>query len=290
MAKILSEGKSIDATIISTEQLPTVTIERLRILKTLNEPKTPARLAKELKMRLQTIYYHLRLLKEQQLVIESGQPRQYASNAPAVAAIIDETKWKPFTVERQRTPEYLKPLIKGGFFDAKIIIGSPEAHGKYRARGTEFCIAELAMHLGNYASFEYPLYYLDTEVRDAVKKENLILLGGPKVNTLVEEANRHLPIRFDEKTFAIHSTLSGKKYGENAGVLEICQSPFNPAKKIMVIAGLNHTATRVAILAMLKERKKLEQNNSADPNVFAKVVQGYDEDGDGIVDTVEVLE
>ena len=177
-----------------------------------------------------------------------------------------------------------------GHLNAKIVLGSPDAHGKYRARGSELCVAELAMLLGNYASASYPLYFLDTELREKEKKGNLIVVGGPKVNTLLMEVNSHLPIRFDEHSFAIKSILSGKSYEENVAMLQIVENPFNRARKMLVVAGTTHLTTRVAILALIKEREKISKPNTSDSRVWAKVVQGFDEDGDGIADAVEVLE
>jgi len=183
-------------------------------------------------------------------------------------------------------------FIDGGRLDAKLVLGSPDAHGKFRGRGSEYCAAELGAWLGGFAAFDYPLFLLDTEVRDADRKRNLFLLGGPRVNTLVDEANASLPVRFEEKTFGVESRLSGRKYGENVGFLEIADSPFAGARgrKIFVIAGSNHIATRVAVLALVKETRRVEEGNLFDRSAIAKVVQGFDEDGDGIVDAVEFLE
>ncbi|MFH0922904.1 MAG: hypothetical protein V1811_02485 [Candidatus Micrarchaeota archaeon] len=215
--------------------------------------------------------------------------KKFEAAEDAIAVVVRD-EWKSFHSGSRKTPVFFQHFIERGFLNAKIIVGSPDPHGPYRARGSELCALELSCMLGQYAAFNYPLYYLDTELREAVKKQNLFLLGGPKVNTLLWEANKSLPIRFDEKTFDVHSTLSGKTYSENVGIIEIADSPFASGRKLFVIAGNNHLATRVGVLALLKERKKLEQNNSFDSKVFAKVVQGFDEDGDGIVDAVDILE
>ena len=74
------------------------------------------------------------------------------------------------------------------------------------------------------------------------------------------------------------------------GIIETIDSPFATGKKIFVIAGRDHNATRVGILAIIKKKKELERGNNFDPEIFAKVAQGFDEDGDGIVDAVEILE
>ena len=146
------------------------------------------------------------------------------------------------------------------------------------------------MVLGQYAAFSPPLYCLDTEARGELKHRNLILLGGPKVNTVVNEINEHLPIYFEGKTFGIHSRLSGKRYEENVGIVEVVENPFNKTKKILLAAGLNQASTRTAVLALINELDKMSDGNMFDKKQLAHVVQGFDEDGDGIVDAVEILE
>jgi len=296
LAKLLNDEKALDCLIVK-EGLEALSPERLRILRALaKEPKYPAQVARELKMQVQTVYYHVRLLLQAGLLTRAGTEerggalaKKFQAAEDAIAIVVRED-WKSFRQNAKKTPAYFQPFVERGFLNAKIVVGSPDPHGPYRARGSELCGLELSALLGQYAAFDYPLYYLDTEVRESVKKQNLFLLGGPKVNTLLGEANKTLPIRFDEKTFDVHSTLSGKTYSENVGVIEIADSAFASGRKLFVIAGNNHLATRVGVLALLKERKKLEKNNSFDSSVFAKVAQGFDEDGDGIVDAVEILE
>jgi hypothetical protein len=53
---------------------------------------------------------------------------------------------------------------------------------------------------------------------------------------------------------------------------------------------LTHFGTRVAVLSLLQKTRELEKGNFHDSSKIAKVVQGFDENGDGIVDAVEILE
>ena len=296
-AKLVLDEKSLDAKIIGEKNLKVFSGDRMKILAALAEgPKYPAEVAKELRMHAQTAYYHFRLLEKAGLVSrgETEEKRgalakKFYFDADSVAVIVRE-KWRPFAGKRRKPPAFFEDFVKDGVLDAKIIVGSPDAHGPYRARGSELCALELSAFLGAYASFEYPLYFLDTETRESTLKDNLFLLGGVKVNTILAKANRFLPIRFDEKTFDVVSKPSGKTYGESVGVIESIDSPFAAGKKIFVIAGRDHHATRVGVLAVLKKQKQLVQGNNFDAKVFAKVAQGFDEDGDGIVDEVEILE
>ncbi|MFH0836356.1 MAG: S-layer protein [Candidatus Micrarchaeota archaeon] len=296
-AKLIDGNKALDAKLVDAKALSVLTEDRLRILRALgNESKYPAEVAKELKMQVQTAYYHFRLLNNAGLI----ELDEYAAKGGALAkkfkcttdalAVVLRDKWRPLALKKKKPPDFLEPFISDGVLDAKMIIGAPEAHGKYRARGSEYSAVELAMYLGSLASFEHPLYYLDTRVKEEVLKNNLILVGGPKVNIVMEKVNAHLPIRFEDKTFDIYSTLSHKRYGEEVGILEVAENPFNKKKKMLVIAGLNQWATRVAVLALLEHEKTIAAGNHFDSGAIAKVVQGFDEKGDGIVDTVEFLE
>ncbi len=295
-AKLVVEEKALDAKVIAEKGLKVFSPDRLRILEALAEkPKYPAQVAKELKMHLQTAYYHFGLLEKAGIISRGATEekrgalaKKFVFDADALAIVVRE-RWKPFSGKRKKPPNYFEPFVKDGFLDAKIIVGSPDPHGPHRARGSELCSMELSALLGQYASFEYPMYYLDTEVRESVLNQNLFLLGGPKVNTILEKANKHMPIRFDPE-FGIVSKISGRSYPENVGVIESFESPFAENKKVFAIAGSDHNATRVGVLALLKKKKELEKGNDFDASVFAKIAQGFDEDGDGIVDEVELLE
>lgn len=294
---LLSDSRTLDALLVSEKIFSLVSEDRLRILRELGKnPSYPAEIAKRLGMHSQTAYYHFRLLSQAGLVRSGaleeksgGLAKKFFLTSEALAFPL-KTEWKPFHHALGKPPSFLKPFLEGTHLNAKIVLGSPDSHGKYRARGSEFCVAELAMWLGGFGSFSYPLYLLDTELRERNRKENLFILGGPKVNVLAEEVNPFLKIRFSEKTFTLHSNISGRTYGENAGFLEIAENPFAKGKKFFVLAGSDHNATRIAVLALLKEPKRIEEGNLFDSSVCAKVVQGFDEDGDGIADTVEILE
>jgi len=262
-AKLVVDERALNAKIVGGKALGVFSADRVKILEALAEgPKYPAEVAKELRMHLQTAYYHFRLLEEAELISrgETAEKRgalakKFVFDADALAIVVRE-KWKPYAGKRRKSASFFNQFIKDGVLDAKIIVGSPDPHGPYRARGSELCAMELAAVLGQHASFDYPLYYLDTEARETVLKENLILLGGLKVNTVLEKTNRHLPIRFDEKTFDVASKISGKTYAESVGIIETIDSPFATGKKIFVIAGRDHNATRVGILAIIKKKKK----------------------------------
>ncbi|MFQ5405605.1 MAG: S-layer protein [Candidatus Micrarchaeia archaeon] len=297
-ASLVAGKQSLDAEIIDGKTLSALNEDRLKMLRLLSrQPRYPAELARELGMQEQTAYYHMRILVKAGLVElvdykqkQGALAKRFKARASALAVTLSD-KWRPVSsVPTKKPPKLFAPFVKNSFFDALFILGSPDPHGEYRGRGSEYPAAELAMNLGQYASFSYPLYRLDTEVEEHHKKENLFALGGPKVNAVVNSLNPHLPIKFAENTFDITSSLSGKKYSENVGIVELVTNPFNKQKKVLVVSGRDHNSTRVAVLSIITKREKLEKGNTHDSSVLAKVVQGFDEDADGIVDAVEILE
>jgi len=273
--------------------------DRLEILKLLAaEPMYPAEIARQLRLPEQTVYYHMRSLVSAQLVQvhseeqkQGGTAKRYSFPADSLSVLLSQRKTKSPRISRQkRIPAFFEPFVRNGVFDARMVVGSPDPHGPYRSRGSEFCATEVAMYLGGFCSFDYPLYYLDTELTEQQRKNNLIALGGPKVNTLVNDANASLPIRFDKSDFSIYSSLSKKKYTEDVGIVELVPNPFNQKSKLLVIAGSSHHGTRIGVLGMLRHQREFELGNSFESSVMAKVFAGFDEDSDGIVDTVEILE
>lgn len=298
MRLVSEEGKSLGCREIGTESMKVLSPERIEMLKMIaKEPMYPAQIAREMGMGVQAVYYHIKMLEKAGLAgfVEyeergGAMAKKFGSSADALAIVLDDGGWGEYREEEREVPKLLSPFVKNGRFDGKIVLGSPDPHGKYRARGNELCMVEFSMLLGQYAGFSFPLYLLDTEVKGKEREGNLVLAGGPKVNTLVSEVNKHLPIKFDERSFDVYSTLSGKKYGENIGILELLENPFNKKKKLLLLGGLNQNGTRAAVLALLKRMREVEAGNAYNAEIIAKVVEGFDDNGDGIVDAVEILE
>ncbi len=284
--KLVDDDLSMECSRISSRFSGVLTPERIKILRAISrDPAYPAKIARFVGMPLQTIYYHIKALEKAGLIEfvdyeehNGGIAKRYRSRSKSLAIVLDKGGWKKTELTNRMPPKILDSFISHGFFNGRMIVGSPDPHGKYRARASEFGMLELSMYLGRYATFDFPLYSLDTRINDEVKKMNLIVAGGPKVNTFIAEINDRLPIRFDRDSFALIDRKSGRKYEENVGVVELIRNPFNRNSKILVVAGLNQHGTRAAIMALAKE--KIEQN---------AVIQGFDEDGDGVVDSIEIL-
>lgn len=297
--KILSDDEKMLGCIeLKEDQINVLSEDRVQILKMLSiRPMYPAEIARMLKIQIQAVYYHIKILKDAQLIKFSGYEEKqgaiaktFSVSSNAIAIVINEKGWKKYSPISRTVPKIISPFINNDIFDAKFVLGSPEPHGKYRARGSEFTVLELAMLFGNYATFYPPIYLLDTQIQQKNLEGNLILAGGPKVNTIVEKINSSLKIGFTLDMTRIHSKLSKKTYGGNVGLIELIANPFENSKFILTISGLNSAGTRAATLSLIKKFKEIEGGNNVNPSVLAKVVEGFDEDGDGIVDAVEILE
>lgn len=296
MRLVDEKSRSVPCKVLGGEALGTITGERMRILECVSKvPKYPAEIARELGISQQTLYYHVRVMEKAGLLeFESYEERngavakKYRCAADSFAAVVRES-WQDFTAA-ETPPAFFAPFIRNGAFEGKMVVGSPDPHGKYRARASELGVLELGMLLGRYCTFSFPAYVLDTQFRQEHRKTSLILAGGPKVNTVVEEVNPHLPIRFSVQSSELYSRFSKKSYSGNVGTVQLVKSPYSSAAHVLVAGGLNHFGTRAAILAMLEKRDELCAGNRFRKKAIAAVVEGFDEDGDGAIDAVEILE
>ncbi len=298
MKLLNNRNEVMESAAIPLESIGVLSSERMKILMLIaEEPMYPAQIARRMGMSVQGAYYHMKILEEANLARfaeyeerKGGVAKKFSAISPSLVMILRSDAWRGHVIKEHKIPAVLEPFISRGFFNGRMVLGSPDPHGKYRARGSELCMVEFGALLGRYASFSPPLYFLDTQMRDADKSLNLILAGGPKVNMLVSEVNRNLSLRFSDASSDVQSKLSGKRYGENVGIVELINNPFSRNTKILLLGGLNQHGTRAAVLSLLRDMGSICKGNMYDPNRIAKVVEGFDDNGDGIVDTVEMLE
>ncbi len=274
----------------------------LKIIKILSkEPSCAMDLARKLKEHEQKIYYHLRkledfgileILKTEERV--GALAKIYRVKSPSISFKLFEDEKIVDKKVKVKELKFLKPFVKNGKLEAIIIVGSPDPHGKYGAQASDGCCAiDLALFLGSLIkSAELPNYKLDTEIKEKDLKENLILVGGPKSNIIVEKINKSLPIFFEfQREWNIFSSLSKNLYvDDNIGVIERIENPFNEKSEILLFAGKRFKGTRAAILGFIKNLKEVEKGNKFDCKKIAKVVLGIDKDSDGRIDDVEFLE
>ncbi len=279
-----------------------------KILNILAEkPNYPKEIGKKLKINEQKVYYHIRNLEEVGLVEKIKEEKRQGALAKfytvtdfAFTVLLKplEQSQKIFQSKREYK-KFLEPFITDGKLNATVILGSPEPHGATKSRAKDGAFAtDLGLFLGSFLIYrpEIPAK-LDTEVREDDLKNNLILIGGPGVNSITAKINNKLPIKFERKKHmgnfysSIYSSVSKKNYAEEGcGIIVKTKNPFDRTKDVLVIAGRRISGTRAAILVFLQKFDELCKGNSYDSKVFARVVEGVDEDSDGVIDSIEFLE
>lgn len=278
----------------------------VRIIRELaKQPQCAMDIARKLKEHEQNIYYHLKRIRNAGLIRLVNEENRYGMTAkiyelvsPVVATKLHEDGYsiaKGKSVPRD--PEILKflePFVKNDVLNSLIIVGEPHPHGKFegRARDSPHLI-DLALFLGMYiADINKINYKTDIEIEEKDLKNNLILVGNPKINTVVDKVNSKLPIYFDEENdWTIVSKLSRKAYGyDYDAVIERIKNPFNKEKEILVLAGKRSIALRSAVIAFTRHLDEVMSGNINNNKITAKIVSGIDKDGDGIIDSVKFLE
>ncbi len=272
-----------------------------KIFTMLAEPGCPMDVAKKLGMHEQKIYYYINKLKENGLITELGTEQRHGAVAKFYQAVQESfvvasgnVSFSRLSIKSPEKSRLLHPFINNGKLNTTIVVGSPDPHGPWKARASDACCAiDLALFLGAFTAGEnLPNYKLDTEVREDTLKGNMVLIGGPTANMITMKHNKEFPIYIDvdhEKN--IVSTLSKKTYtADDSGIVSIIENPESPGKKILMMAGKRFAGTRAAILAVVTKFDEFLEGNKFDKGVKARVVKGYDIDGDGVIDTAEFLE
>ena len=198
------------------------------------EPMYPIDIAKALKMHEQKIYYHIRNLEKAGIIkVVRKETKQgatanfYSLTEPAFVIRFKDFETTSKIGQIRNESEFLDPFIKDGQLNSLIIVGSPDPHGSDKARSRDgYYGMDLALFLGTFLNY-VPQFNvkLDTEVRDEDLKNNLILIGGPVVNKVVERVNQKLPIKFEEGN--IKSTVSNEIYPQDeCGLIVKAKNPF----------------------------------------------------------------
>lgn len=272
----------------------------IKILSELSKkPQCAMDVARRLKQHEQKIYYHIRRLEKAGIVKLIGREERVGSFAKIYSVPSPYVTVKLFDgehVANVRTKpshaDFFKGFLKDGRLDATIVVGSPEPHGKYGAQAYDGSVAiDLALMLGTFVRNASPSYKLDTEMREDDMGQNLILIGGPRANSVIERLNPKMPIYFDtRKDFSIASKMSGSVYTvEEVGMVVRMRNPFDERRQILVLSGKHLTGTKAAVLAMMRHMGKLNEVEAKDGTV-ARIVRGIDRDSDGKIDDVEFLE
>ena len=271
----------------------------------------PLEIAKQLGMHEQKVYYHIRkLAKAGAITVEreekkKGATAKYYRTVSPAFGIEFPFGYKPIqnlctlTVDKQ-LQDFFKEFICDGVFDGKIVVGSPQPHGPFKtsARDGHYA-AHLALFLGQFAKMptEFAVK-LDVDVKvEKEEKNNLILVGGPGTNLITQEINEYLPIKFimqsSDQGFLLGGLSSEKTLqvyiSDVMGLIAKIVNPWDSSKRIIILAGNKAVGTKACVLALTNFWKKTLQKYRSQER-FAVVIQGFDLDGDGKVDSIEVNE
>ena len=265
------------------------------------EPGCAMDLARSLNEHEQKIYYHLRRLEKAGIVNLKKKEKRYGMTAnifglasPVVAAKLHEDGRSVKESRIIRDPKienFLHPFIKESQLNCSIVVGNPYSHGKFDKGATEGVhMVNLAFMMGGFINkIDFSRFKLDTEMENKDLKDNLIVLGNPQTNVIIDKLNRKMPIYFDIKRDCIISRNSGKSYTDvRTGIVMKINNPFKKDKKILVLGGKTR-GTRASVLACTKYLHMLIENDSEIENMI-RVVRGFDKSGNGVIDSVTILE
>ncbi|HUH99472.1 MAG TPA: helix-turn-helix domain-containing protein [Nitrososphaerales archaeon] len=269
-------------------------------------PDYPSNIARQLKLYHQAVYYHMKKLERAGLVkraaqttVRGGKAQLYSLAADGYAIEFDtkgEEFGPPAALSRSaKLGRFLKEFITADSqFDGWIVVGSPEAHGPNRTQGRDGHYAiQLGFALGQFVSLprRFPVK-LDVDLKvEKLLASNLLLVGGPRTNVISGELNPHMPVRFSEEGFfgAIVDG-SGRKYlSEFDSVLTKIRNPWNQERVCVVAAGLSGAATKAAIIGLTNMADYVLEGYDEQADAFSVVLHGLDMDGDGKVDSVEIV-
>jgi DNA-binding transcriptional ArsR family regulator len=259
-------------------------------------------IARNLQQDEQKVYYYLRKLENSGIVKLSKTERRhgmiakiYEVMAPVISAKLHDDGHELHEKQVLHNLELLRfmsPFLENGKLNAVVVIGNPYSHGRFDSFSKEAPYAfDFALFLGNLLSeFKFPHYRLDTEVTEPDMQENLILIGNIKSNVIIDKINDQLPIFFETKSeFGAFSSSSGKNYTDpRTGLIINIKNPFNPAKRILIIGGVGSRGSRSAVVALTQHPDKIKHPGKGQD--FFCVVKGFDKNGDGAIDEIDVLE
>jgi DNA-binding transcriptional ArsR family regulator len=275
-----------------------------RILKLLSKgPAYPSAMARELGVYHQTIYYHMRKLEDAGLVKRVGREVVRGGRADLYALAVDGFAVEfPVAGERFTGPPptslsshlraFLREFISRGEFDGWVVVGSPEPHGPNRTQGRDGHYAiQLGFALGQYVGIprSFPVK-LDVDLKnEKLQRSNLIIVGGPRTNVIAAEINPKLPIKFSEESFwgAVVDEKGTKYLSEREALLVKVRNPWSSDHECIVAAGLSGAGTKAAIIGMTNFADQVLKGYSGED--YAVVLRGTDIDGDGKVDSVDIL-
>jgi len=304
-----------EITMVKDPQKLKMILNRLtwKILVMLSEREMyPLEIAKKLGVHEQKVYYHIRKLAEAGAVTVAREEEKkgaiakyYKVVSPAFGIELPQAyriiqRLSLLSMDEQIQKFFKEFIREDGTFEGKIVVGSPTPHGPFKTSARDGHYASyLTFFLGQFARMpEKFAIKLDVDVKaEKEEKNNLILVGGPGTNLLTQKVNKHLPIRFNmqpsDQGFLFGGLVSRETshvYTADAvGLIAKIVNPWDDTKRVIVLAGNKAVGTKACVLALTNFWKKTLKVYRGE-DTFATVIQGFDLDGDGKVDSIEVLE
>jgi DNA-binding transcriptional ArsR family regulator len=284
-----------------------------KILTMLSEEEMyPLEIARHLGVHEQKVYYHIRKLEEAGAIKVEREKKKKGATAKyykTVSPAFGVEFPKGYTTIQNLSLQSMDGQIQGffkefangkGLLEGKIVVGSPTPHGPFKtsARDGHYS-AHLTLFIGQFAKMPADFAIkLDVDVKaEKEEKNHLILVGGPGTNLLTQEINDYLPVRFNMQSSdqgfllgGLSSEKTSRVYTADAtGLIAKIVNPWDTTKRIIVLAGNKAVGTKACVLALTNFWKKTLQEYRGE-DTFATVIQGFDLDGDGKVDSIEVME
>ena len=284
-----------------------------KILVMLSEEEMyPLEITKRMEIHEQKVYYHIRKLAKAGAIAvvrkeeKKGAIAKYYKPVSSAFGIELPQEYKSIrklsllTMDEQIQKFFKEFSKKDGTFEGKIVVGSPTPHGPFKTSARDGHYASyLTFFLGQFVKMpdEFAIK-LDVDVKaEKEEKNDLILVGGPGTNALTQEVNENLPIRFNmqasEQGFLLGGLVSKRTSrvytADTAGLIAKIVNPWDKTKRVIVLAGNKAVGTKACVLALTNFWKKTLKNYHGE-DTFATVIQGFDLDSDGKVDSIEILE
>ena len=270
------------------------------------KPMYPAQIAKELKIYEQSAYYYIRKLLAIRAIgqvetsfVRGGTAKLYKTEYAAFGIEMDWGERKFENVKNAKINRsirnFFENFIDDGLFNGVIVVGAPDPHGPYRSSARDgHYAAQLAFFLGGYCTLPQNFVVkldVDAKSEKISRTENIISIGGPGTNIITSEFNRYLPIRFDESNFwsGLIATQGRTHTLDNHGLIAKIKNPFSEKLSIIFVAGVRSAGTKSAIIALTNHGNEILKKFNQDDN-WAVVVQGFDMDSDGKIDTIDIVD
>lgn len=276
----------------------------LKIVKALAESPAPAiDISRKLKVHEQKIYYHIRRLERAGIIYTISNEKRHGMIAkifsvvsPVIAAKLydkgTEIKETLGLELDHKSSEFFSPIVSNNKLSALIVVGDTYSHGKFDRGSDELnYMVDVLLFLGKFSDGTESHTKLDVKIKETELKNNLILLGNNKTNSIIEKINSKLPAFFEETgKEVLISKVSNTTYSDpRIGIIIKTTNPFNPDKKLLLIGGIGRRGAQAATLALTKYRNTFVESIKNFDNIV-KIVKGFDSDGDDVIDSIKILE